>query len=93
MNIFRHRAAFGLGFLLFCTSIVSGYLLHQVELHCHKNHIRSDDDFVCFDIQFLPQDDLAAWVSWLRYPSPQYWASHPILERELAPVIIMINEY
>jgi len=56
----RHRAAFGLGFVLFCTSIVSGYLLHQ--------------------------DDLAPWVSWLRYPSPQYWASHPILERELGPV-------
>ena len=36
---------------------------------------------------FFHQDDLAAWVSWLRYPSPQYWASHPILERELAPVI------
>ena len=26
----RHRAAFGLGFVLFCTSMVSGYLLHQV---------------------------------------------------------------
>jgi len=56
----RHRAAFGLGFVLFCTSMVSGYLLHQ--------------------------DDLAAWVSWLRFPSPQYWAAHPILERELGPV-------
>jgi len=56
----RHRAAFGLGFVVFCTSIVSGYLIHQ--------------------------DDLADWVSWLRYPSPQYWTSHPILERELGPV-------
>ena len=26
----RHRAAFGLGFVVFCTSIVSGYLIHQV---------------------------------------------------------------
>ena len=37
------------------------------------------------------QDDLAAWVSWLRYPSPQYWTSHPILERELGPVIIIVT--
>ena len=39
----------------------------------------------------LNQDDLAAWVSWLRYPSPQYWTSHPILERELGPVIIIVK--
>ena len=34
----------------------------------------------------LHQEDLAPWVSWLRYTSPQYWASHPVLERELGPV-------
>ena len=38
----------------------------------------------------LNQDDLADWVSWLRYPSPQYWTSHPILERELGPVIAIV---
>ena len=38
----------------------------------------------------LNQDDLADWVSWLQYPSPQYWTSHPILERELGPVIIIV---
>ena len=38
----------------------------------------------------LNQDDLADWVSWLRYPSPQYWTSHPILERELGPVTIIV---
>ena len=38
----------------------------------------------------LNQDDLGSWVSWLRYPSPQYWTSHPILERELGPVIIIV---
>ena len=44
-------------------------------------------------LMVLPQDDLAAWVSWLRYPSPQYWASHPILERELGPVIVRIISF
>ena len=41
------------------------------------------------DNRMINQDDLADWVSWLRYPSPQYWTSHPILERELGPVIII----
>ena len=43
-----------------------------------------------YDDRMINQDDLADWVSWLRYPSPQYWTSHPILERELGPVIIIV---
>ena len=43
-----------------------------------------------YDDRMIIQDDLASWVSWLRYPSPQYWTSHPILERELGPVIIIV---
>ena len=47
-------------------------------------------DIEKYDDPMVNQDDLAAWVSWLRYPSPQYWTSHPILERELGPVIIIV---
>ena len=99
----RHRAAFGLGFVLFCTSMVSGYLLHQViflliavrptvfliffPIYKYK---RPHDQGLAAVSTIFPQDDLAAWVSWLRFPSPQYWAAHPILERELGPVIVII---
>ena len=99
----RHRAAFGLGFVLFCTSMVSGYLLHQViflliavrptvfliffPIYKYK---RPHDHGLAAVSTIFPQDDLAAWVSWLRFPSPQYWAAHPILERELGPVIVII---
>ena len=47
-------------------------------------------DIEKYDILMINQDDLASWVSWLRYLSPQYWTSHPILERELGPVIIIV---
>jgi ABC-type multidrug transport system ATPase subunit len=31
-------------------------------------------------------DDLPVWVSWLRYVSPQFWMSHPILSPELGDI-------
>ena len=71
--------------MVFCTSIVSGYLIHQVIIGI----IVIFHDIEKYDDRMINQDDLADWVSWLRYPSPQYWTSHPILERELGPVIII----
>ena len=64
---------------------MSGYLIHQVIIGI----IVIFHDIEKYDDRMINQDDLADWVSWLRYPSPQYWTSHPILERELGPVIII----
>ena len=72
--------------MVFCTSIVSGYLIHQVIIGI----IVIFHDIEKYDDRMINQDDLADWVSWLRYPSPQYWTSHPILERELGPVTIIV---
>jgi len=34
----------------------------------------------------IHQQDLAPWVAWIRYLSPQYWVLQPVLARELAPL-------
>ena len=65
---------------------MSGYLIHQVIIGI----IVIFHDIEKYDDRMINQDDLADWVSWLRYPSPQYWTSHPILERELGPVIAIV---
>lgn len=34
----------------------------------------------------IHKDDLAIWVQWIRYVSPQYWMNHPIMWTEISPV-------
>jgi len=34
----------------------------------------------------IHKDDLAIWVQWIRYVSPQYWMNHPIMMTEISQV-------